>query len=1005
MRANSSTRNNHFRLNRHFSATHEDLKSTISSNASRRYRMRSKENQSFDNGCQISGLRSQRDMTSPVPVQSEPEKDVKEVPKKKEMNIEDISSKENLDKSVEVLNGLLGNGPEESEISLGEKDPDNMMNDSAPQVEELQKILSKYKDDSGIDDSDMMEESVKESIKRTQEAYENIMKLKYGKKDEIEPKEVSKESTVNMETTLEKELGFCFESDVSQEENKKDNEEGSENSDDFPPDREIKRINAESSEVPVQKDISEDRKEIDKFLESSLSSHSKEASSNNEAPDFSDPQILHKKSVSEQIPDIVEAQMIKSPKSSMEDTMCKLVEYLDAEESPSKASKISQSPAPINEEPVREISLDTAPKLSEANLEVIANLKSSPIVEKLEKASKEQTFGNTTQEENLETIQVHNLEHLKKEELRTERKVNDGQLMKAEVVHDTHTTSQIMTNTTPKDSCDLNMYSNFDMTLRKNPDDRKSELDALMKGSEDYFNSVLNQMHQDLNPIPNRKHMSSEIPKPMRKTGKISKNKSKRVKRNLPNTSAQLGDPKFSSFSIEHKENISTNMGAKDVWYNVNRILEKNGYAKISISSKTDPALVCNTVLEILHDYEKRGETIQNLLTSKREFGYQNASQRATDIESKNKIASLQEANSKLKAKIKALEYSLQQNSQKSKRKEWSSKEDSVNSKGLILKLAMAQNQIKASEKEKLKLKEKLDKVTERIEKSERRDLDLPKNLPSRIKDMISGYENQKERLDGRISSLEVQIQKVNNINAKLINENKCLAKGSTQANSKYFYMKDEGKLLQKLEELEKVKDNLMKALTRKEETIETNLQELENIKEVKSAMTAKIQALEHDLKHGPSIAELHSLQNTITKLESECKRLRKENDTLENEVMMLKNNNNSHLKPQAESFSTKNSSRISYDEESATKILLKVLEILNIQNPFEKFSDEASFSILETVTKIQRVVMAVPRMEAFIKQVCSSVFPHTPSPQLENIIPEIHRLHSLIYSYQNKGA
>lgn len=67
-------------------------------------------------------------MTSPVPVQSEPEKDFKEAPKKKEMNIEDVSPKEVtleplifqiLDKSVEVLNGLLGNDPDESEVSLG----------------------------------------------------------------------------------------------------------------------------------------------------------------------------------------------------------------------------------------------------------------------------------------------------------------------------------------------------------------------------------------------------------------------------------------------------------------------------------------------------------------------------------------------------------------------------------------------------------------------------------------------------------------------------------------------------------------------------------------------------------------------------------------------------------------------------------------------------------------------------------------------------------------------
>lgn len=50
--------------------------------------------------------------------------------------------------------------------------------------------------------------------------------------------------------------------------------------------------------------------------------------------------------------------------------------------------------------------------------------------------------------------------------------------------------------------------------------------------------------------------------------------------------------------------------------------------------------------------------------------------------------------------------------------------------------------------------------------------------------------------------------------------------------------------------------------------------------------------------------------------------------------------------------------------------ILNKVLDILNIQNTL------GNARIIETVQKIQRVVMAVPRMEAFIKQIASAVFP-----------------------------
>ena len=272
---------------------------------------------------------------------------------------------------------------------------------------------------------------------------------------------------------------------------------------------------------------------------------------------------------------------------------------------------------------------------------------------------------------------------------------------------------------------------------------------------------------------------------------------------------------------------------------------------------------------------------------------------------------------------------------------------------------------------------------------------------------MINGYENQRERLEQRIESLEQQTQRVNNANAQLINENKCLSKGSAQANSKYFYMKDEGKLMKKIEEQEKVKENLMKALARKEETIESNIEELDTIKEVKEQLSGKIRRLEYDLKNSPSINDLHILHNTIAKFENENRQLKAENNNLENENMLLKNNTNTHFRSQSketDKILTVEASKkhsVDYDNSTAVIILKKVLEILNIENPLGKFCEESSCTILETVKKIQKVVMAVPRMESFIKQLCSAVFPHQQSPQLENIIPEIYRLHSMIYSYQ----
>jgi myosin heavy subunit len=449
---------------------------------------------------------------------------------------------------------------------------------------------------------------------------------------------------------------------------------------------------------------------------------------------------------------------------------------------------------------------------------------------------------------------------------------------------------------------------------------------------------------------------------------------------------------------VENKENVDINIPNKDVWFNVNRCLEKNGYSKITISSKTDPSAVWNTVLEILYAYEQRGKKIEELLSRQRsnENPY-------SLLASKEKIASLEDQLLKSKEKIKSLEYdnSLAK-TLKGKRKEWPKKEEYSDSKAkdLKLKVAMSLSNLKNVEKENEKLKAKIDQMIQKNEKNERRDAKvfeklfgkLPRGSDTKVKDIISGYENQKERIEARMSGLEEQLRRLNEANAKLINENKWLLKGSVKANSEYYYMKDEGKLVKRIEELEAVKDNLMKALKRKEETIESNIQELDSVKEVKEELMGKIKALEYDIKQGPSIQDLHKLHNKIAKLESDNSKLQIENNNLEKEIMILKNESNSHLRNY--SSVTKNISQklnFEFDDSSASVLLEKIWEILNIK------SSTGNAQILDTVQKIQRVVMAVPRMEAFIKQISSAIFPGQHNPSLEHVIPELHRLNQIM--------
>ena len=381
----------------------------------------------------------------------------------------------------------------------------------------------------------------------------------------------------------------------------------------------------------------------------------------------------------------------------------------------------------------------------------------------------------------------------------------------------------------------------------------------------------------------------------------------------------------------------------------------------------------------------KEGKKFKELLIDKRS---QENPLKISNLQ--EEISKLEDTNSKLKDKVKSIEYELNK-SKTSKRKEWDKKTEEGTKKDpaikeLKLKWAMALNNAKNLEKDNEKLKTTISQMTQRDEKNEKRDKKVlekifgkqAKSMDPKITDFIKGYENQRERYEQRIEALEKQLRRLNDVIVKLQNENKCLSKGSAKANSQYFYMNDEGKLLQKLEELEKIKENQLKALHKKEEIIETNIEELEKIKEVKEQLLKKIKNLENDLKSSPSIHDLHTLHNTIAKLEKDNSNLKQENSNLENEIMLMKNNTNSHIRQYSNTVEIKhlvqkeNKANITfeYDNSSSAVLLNSILEILNIQNTL------GNAKIIETVGKIQKVVMAVPRMEAFIKQITSAIFP-----------------------------
>lgn len=326
------------------------------------------------------------------------------------------------------------------------------------------------------------------------------------------------------------------------------------------------------------------------------------------------------------------------PEGFLEDTMCKLVQFLDCDESEEeKSSKLKSS---RREKPTKEIEVHSRPVecfVEKRGKEIHEDEdEPSPLVRKLQqidadKGSKEHTFGQKYESAKYDTIQVHNLKNIKKEEdrntdkktshrelidesrkmpltgpsqidrlLATNSNISKGDTINSNLLHTMSSQGEMTQKNLPKFSSIAKeispIASNDEVKVPANK--RRSELENFVQDSEMYFNAVISKMNEDLNSHKASLRPQPLGPKPMKKK-KGDGTKRLQESLDLPPTSNDYLITKHNrALSLKPalvekgKENIDLNVSTKDVWYNVNRCLEKNGYAKIAISSKTDPALV-----------------------------------------------------------------------------------------------------------------------------------------------------------------------------------------------------------------------------------------------------------------------------------------------------------------------------------------------------------------------------------------------------------------------------
>ncbi|CDW84876.1 UNKNOWN [Stylonychia lemnae] len=270
-------------------------------------------------------------------------------------------------------------------------------------------------------------------------------------------------------------------------------------------------------------------------------------------------------------------------------------------------------------------------------------------------------------------------------------------------------------------------------------------------------------------------------------------------------------------------------------------------------------------------------------------------------------------------------------------------------------------------------------------------------------------YDIQREKLEKQVELLEREVDRLNAQNLELQNENYALSKGQIPAEEAHYFKKGDGGLTIKIRELENENQQLQKALKQNANDFKDLLKEIDQQKKSNIERDQQMEAMEQEMKIRPNLSSMKATQMKMQEMEQEIKSLQKQNDELNNEIMIFRNNSVSKLqmfiifqgthinqKSQQKNEQIKGGLLIKNNQGSfmsagdARMIIEEIQEILKLET-------EDPGQIIETIRKLEKVVKAVPRMENFIQNICKQMSedPNRPTP-IEQIIPQIQYLRDI---------
>ena len=422
-------------------------------------------------------------------------------------------------------------------------------------------------------------------------------------------------------------------------------------------------------------------------------------------------------------------------------------------------------------------------------------------------------------------------------------------------------------------------------------------------------------------------------------------------------------------------------------WHSLNVMLRQNGFGgfPMSTSSETgetvpDTMSLRRTVRELLSQWERRGEVVQELMLNQAGGNFAQ-SKRNQEIDKiierhREKDEAAKRALGASEARLAEVEEELKR-LQKKDRKETANY--SMETMGLKQQLIQSEHRVKAKEQVIGRLQDRLEQEAKRHEREMKRSREIFKKfrgrearpssaVDSKTLEVVKMYETQR---DGMVRELEHLRREVRRLNVELKSRENVIQRQDFA--SSWKAVPEAGAILERLEQ-EKISLKLKaEAIEERESFLSTKIAKA-SARISKSELKAQTLEEENanlrlDLEGRPSIRSFKLLQKKCQHL-SELLSAKKHDENDERRANWKNTDTRASIKRDRDN-AILNLNRLDKEmnQADAIDVIKSVCRALSLRDP----------SLIESsIEKINKVIRAVPRLQAFVTRICNIVLPQT---------------------------